>query len=357
MSAMVRDRGCKEAEKRQIAELFDDHSGVNAIFGINEFSDHLIDQFQIDFIIDEFTSDTSYRGVPICTLEALPANAVVVSTVIGRPNTVKSKLDSIGVQNLDYFFAAEVFAHKLPAVRRWPEFRTDYAEHRAAYERLYALLSDDKSCEVFRDIVEFRCSANLDVMANYTDLQDLQYFEPFLNLERDGETFLDIGGFHGETSLQFVANCPGFNRIHFFEPDFNNRMIAKSNLENIRSVTTYGYGLGSEDKEVSFKSAGSCSSAVEHGESTIKIKSFDSAVRADCTFLKIDIEGGELDAINGMSDMIKRCHPKMAISVYHNPTDLRVIPEKIRSIRDDYRLFLRHYTEGVDETVMFFCPH
>jgi hypothetical protein len=46
----------------------------------------------------------------------------------------------------------------------------------------------------------------------------------------------------------------------------------------------------------------------------------------------------------------------MAICVYHNPGDIWKIPQQVFRIRSDYKLFLRHYTEGVVETVMFFMP-
>ena len=70
----------------------------------------------------------------------------------------------------------------------------------------------------------------------------------------------------------------------------------------------------------------------------------------------MDIEGAEGVAIDGAKNTIMKCHPRMAICVYHKADDLWKIPEQIFSIRDDYKIYLRHYTEGVDETVIFFIP-
>jgi hypothetical protein len=61
-------------------------------------------------------------------------------------------------------------------------------------------------------------------------------------------------------------------------------------------------------------------------------------------------------AIEGMKNHILNDYPKMAISVYHKVNDLWKIPEQILAIRDDYNIYIRHYTEGTDETVMFFMP-
>ena len=57
-----------------------------------------------------------------------------------------------------------------------------------------------------------------------------------------------------------------------------------------------------------------------------------------------------------VKEHIKNDYPKMAISVYHKVDDFWKIPEQIFSIRSDYDLYIRHYTEGTDETVMFFLP-
>jgi len=51
-----------------------------------------------------------------------------------------------------------------------------------------------------------------------------------------------------------------------------------------------------------------------------------------------------------------KINPKMAISAYHQKDDFWKIPEKILNIRSDYDIYLRHYTEGIVETVMFFIP-
>ena len=62
-------------------------------------------------------------------------------------------------------------------------------------------------------------------------------------------------------------------------------------------------------------------------------------------------------AIEGMRNHILNDHPKMAISVYHKVDDFWKIPEQVFAIRHDYDIYMRHYTEGTDETVMFLCQN
>ena len=61
-------------------------------------------------------------------------------------------------------------------------------------------------------------------------------------------------------------------------------------------------------------------------------------------------------AIVGAETVIRKWHPSMAICVYHKPDDFWKIPEQVLAIRNDYKLYMRHYTQGSDETVMFFIP-
>ena len=70
----------------------------------------------------------------------------------------------------------------------------------------------------------------------------------------------------------------------------------------------------------------------------------------------MDIEGGELSALTGAERIIDKHHPTLAVCVYHHGEHYRTIPERVLSYRSDYRLYLRHYTEGVTETVTYFVP-
>jgi len=71
-------------------------------------------------------------------------------------------------------------------------------------------------------------------------------------------------------------------------------------------------------------------------------------------YIKMDIEGYELLALEGMKKTIQKFLPKLAISVYHLADDIVMIPEYIRSLYPNYKIYLDHFTYGSIETVMFF---
>ena len=54
------------------------------------------------------------------------------------------------------------------------------------------------------------------------------------------------------------------------------------------------------------------------------------------------MEGLEKEAITGAKETIKRCKPKMLVSCYHRSEDIFTLPLLVKSIRDDYRVYIRH---------------
>ncbi|WP_180287768.1 FkbM family methyltransferase [Janthinobacterium sp. 35] len=102
--------------------------------------------------------------------------------------------------------------------------------------------------------------------------------------------------------------------------------------------------------------AGSASAVSAAGSSSIEVTTLDLAVTQAVSFIKMDLEGWEMQALAGSQRHIRAEHPKLAISVYHNAADFHRIPDYIASIRQDYDLYLRHYTQGWSETIMYFVP-
>ena len=70
----------------------------------------------------------------------------------------------------------------------------------------------------------------------------------------------------------------------------------------------------------------------------------------------MDIEGYELPALAGAQNIIKTQKPLLAICCYHKPDDLWTIPQRVLSYNPDYKIHLRHYSEGLLETVFYFVP-
>jgi len=326
------------------------------ILGRNGYAESIAKQVRVDGFIDDFTSDKLYLGKPVYKTESVPNNSLVLSAATLRPLTAKRRLDEADLENLSYFTFYRHSGLPLKPISCWDDFAVDFNTNKANYNWIFDLLMDRESKQTFTSIVNFRLSGNLFYMKDFSDRQDSQYFEAFLDLKLDDEVFVDVGGFDGATSLTFIKKCPGYKAVHFFEPDKNNMLCAMKKLGAYKMIHYHSIGLSDKNEVVCFTGDGASSKIDSNGFTQIVTDKLDNIIKRPVSYIKMDIEGAERKALSGAKNIITQYHPKLAICVYHNGNDYWAIPKQVLSYRDDYDIYLRHYTEGVDETVMFFVP-
>lgn len=324
------------------------------IFGRTSYGDSVAKDHLVLGFVDDFTDETEHMGLPIIRSENLPSNAIVLSSVVGRPWTVKKTLDSLGIKNFDYFSYYHFGDKKSSPVKFQDVFTKVFNENIVEYEGLYSRLSDSESKKQFQDIVNFRLSDDLSFMTGYKDIQHRQYFEEFLGLNQAGEIFCDVGCFDGFTTKEFIARCPSYKAIYVFEPEKSNMEVVKANLSQYKNIEYCDVGLSDKSGIVNFEPNGSGSRISESGSASIRLETLNGLIHDGVTFIKMDIEGGELSALRGSSDVIRKYRPKLAIACYHKVNDFLDISQYLLSLNPQYKIYLRHYTEGVDETVMYF---
>jgi|AntAceMinimDraft_15_1070371.scaffolds.fasta_scaffold05233_10 FkbM family methyltransferase len=339
----------------QFYNKFVNSNKLKFILGINERSKNIAENFHIDGFIDDYTSEKEVDGKKIYTTEYVPDDALVLVTSVIRPLTAEKRARQFQFQSLDYFSFCVQAEKTLEAINYWDGFEDDFKMNKTSYEWVYEQLADPISRNQFYNIINFRVSYDLYFMRGFEDKESEQYFEDFLNLSK-GEVFVDIGVYDGYTSEQFIEHCPEYKAVYLFEPDKNNTTLAKQRLKDHSNIFFCPKGISNKTATLKFDTAGSASKISDNGEFEIEVDKLDNLINEAVTFIKMDIEGMEHDAIEGMEETIKKYHPKLAISVYHKADDLWRIPKQICDIRDDYNIYLRHYSEGLTETVMFFMP-
>lgn len=341
-------------------EFYDDFAHSNTlkkyVLGTNTLAIAVSESYSIDGFIDERCAGQKVNDYPVLRIEEIETNALVISALTGvLPVTFKKRLDERKIRNINYIEFLKVSAQELPPVWYLGECEKDLKQNFISYQKVYALLQDESSRDTFKKLIQFKVSGNLEFMLDFSDRQNQQYFDHVLDLG-EGETFVDVGGFDGFTSLEFARRYPGYEAIHFFEPDLRNLNNAKINLSSLKNVSYYQCGLSDQNATLRFFSDGSSSCVSASGALEITVDKLDSLLSVPYTFLKMDIEGAEGAAIEGAKRSIYKHHPKLAISVYHKVDDFWKIPLQVLAIREDYDIFMRHYTEGFTETVMFFIP-
>jgi FkbM family methyltransferase len=354
-----------EAARNETAKRFcavfcnGDRSFKRYLFGRNVYAAGLIDQIPIDGVVDDFCQDKAYHGLPIIRSADLPEGAMVLVLSGGRPLTVQDKLAALPVQALDYFAFSRWSGLSLKSVVFNERFSEDFEAHRDRYEWVLGRLKDNESRQVFRKLVSFRMKGDIELLRGFTHREHLQYFEDFMGLNTEGEVFYDVGGFDGFTTQAFIKHCPEFAAAHVFEPEPQNFVTCTQALGSVSRVSLHPFGLSSDSRRLSIIPAGSGSVISRDGGIGIEVRRLDDLGLPLPTLLKMDIEGAELPALHGARATIERAHPILALAVYHyadGQAPFWQIPEKVLGIRDDYDVYVRHYTESIYETVMFFVP-
>jgi len=325
------------------------------VFGCTKITNAILKSYEVAGVVDDFTHDRHYGSYPVVRSDQLQSNSPVLSAVIGKPASVKRVCDQRRLDHVDFFAFQKHCGNPDIRLRFWADCPADITNHAKDYLRLWKSLADEESKKVLSAVLSLRLSGDLSVMDGFTERQNEQYFEPFLGLSTDGEVFLDVGGFNGATSIEFTKHCPGYEAVHIFEPDPLNIALIKELTKSTKKIKVHPFALGPEPLTLKMTCDHSRSHISDTGEHDVFQVRLDDLNISSGSFLKMDIEGAELGAIDGAKEFIRQKQPRLAIAAYHKVDDLWRIPAAISPLMDA-DIYLRHYTEGLDETVMFFIP-
>ena len=170
------------------------------------------------------------------------------------------------------------------------------------------------------------------------------------------EVFVDVGSYDGESACFFADWANGdYQQIFCFEPDPTNQQKVRERMKGHSNVTIVPKGAWDEVTELHFVADGRKQSHVgDEGDITVPVDTIDHVLNGTRpTFIKMDVEGSELHALKGAEQSIRKYRPKLAISIYHRPEDIFTIPELLLSYHSDYKFYLRHYSLGYFDTVLY----
>lgn len=220
-------------------------------------------------------------------------------------------------------------------------------------------LNDVKSVKTFDNLLRYRVSNVEELILEVYEKDHIQYFPGSeILLLQPKEIFVDAGAYGGETSEKFSEWCNNYAKIYLMEPDDLMFKIAQEyiKLKKISNVICINKGAYSHTTEINFmRIAESGSSNInENGTEKILTTSIDEMLAGDkATYIKMDIEGAEMEALLGAEQTIVKYKPKLAISIYHKEDDLWKIPFYIKKKYPWYKLYIRHYTPITTETVLY----
>jgi FkbM family methyltransferase len=219
------------------------------------------------------------------------------------------------------------------------------------------MLEDEKSKKIYYYYTYMRMNKNI-IYTGIAEKSDNEYIIDELKLWGGVESIVDAGAYTGDSITLFekVLNNK-IDKVFAFEADANTYHILKETVEKSKfsqKVIMFNLALFSENTTLSFNSnSGPVSSIANDGHSFVKAVKIDDIITERITFIKMDIEGAEMDALIGAEKILKRDRPKLAICIYHKPAHLWEIPIYLKAIVPEYKFYIRKHSLFFDDIVLY----
>lgn len=264
-------------------------------------------------------------------------NATVIIT-IGKKEyhrEILSYLEDKGFKNIIFYF--DVYDYHV-GFSKSDEFIPEWPE-------MYRLFSDTQSRHVFESVFSLYRYKKL----FYIPQSERQYIPN--DIEIDYSRIIHCGAYSGDTINAF----PGIQALAVFEPEENHfkqltEILREKNTKEIISIPCAVYNT---EKKIGFVSNGT-NSNITDSDNKIQCCSIDHVLPTFApTYITMDIEGSEIEALKGCEQTIRKHKPALAISVYHRISDLWNVPSYIESLGVGYKMYLRNYTGYPAETILY----
>lgn len=237
-------------------------------------------------------------------------------------------------------------------------------EHGDEIRRAFALMATDASRREFVSQLAFRMIPAWNGLSH--PVAHPQYFPDDLVHWRPDEWVVDGGAYDGD-SLRAWSYLHGaqFGAWLAVEPDPANATAFEKTSATLPAdarsrVRIERVALGATRGTTTIDASGTAASATGAtgpGAVPVPIVPLDELVRdAPVSFIKLDIEGGELDALAGMRRTVRANAPVLAICAYHRQDHLWRVPLLIHELLPDCEFHLRPHNEEGWDLVCYAIP-
>jgi FkbM family methyltransferase len=177
-----------------------------------------------------------------------------------------------------------------------------------------------------------------------------------------GDVVYDCGACIGEISLLFATLVAPSGEVHLFDPmPLHTRFCELQAAMNpalapMLHINTCAVGGRTHDARRSHAESDEITPGARVNTDDFACTTLDDYAatkggRVD--FIKMDIEGAEMEALRGAAGVIKEFKPRLAISGYHKPQDLWEIPRFLKELNPGYQITFGHHTPIIWESVFY----
>ncbi len=291
------------------------------------------------FASDEFVRGHSFQGHLVHTLSQIEKLiddfVVVLAFGAGYPSLYKRIKDIASRHTL--------LAPDVP-VYGGGLFTPEYCEENCdKLNAVYNMLADEKSKQTFADVINYKISGKTEYLDRCTSPEE-EIFSDILHLS-DNETYIDMGAYNGDTVIKFSEAVNGkYDKIYALEPDTRNFRKLTKNTDGMEHLHLFNAAAWSEDTLLTFADRSGRQSTL-NPQTEQKMKEV-AALRGDsltenATYIKMDVEGSEHEAILGCAQSLKN-GSKLAAALYHRNEDMFDIPLLVHEINPQLKMYIRH---------------
>ena len=229
-----------------------------------------------------------------------------------------------------------------------------YLENRENFEKVRALFADEKSKEVYDDLIAYKLSGDI----RYLRHADTEKDDALREILSGGYTAnADLGAYNGDTVREALIYYPNIQSVTAFEPSAKTFAKLTAYTDTLENVEVHAFPLCAWDKkETVILTDGAGRNTTIGGTSVGKTKNGAKIRTSECDALdnqntyegeklliKYDVEGAEHEALQGSLRTIRANDTEMIVSLYHKSKDLFSLPLMIHEILPDHKLYLRKH--------------
>ena len=236
----------------------------------------------------------------------------------------------------------ELYAPTVSVVDGSPFTYEFFLENEESFRKAYEMLSDERSKEDFLNILRFKLSGDVKYLLK-AHSEKMKLYEDVLPLS-DNEAIVDLGAYDGDTIREFLTVTGGkYKSIIALEPDEKNFRKLERKTEGLDNLTRLNLGAWDKEETLFFAKKSGRNSRLEENGIPVSFNSVDNIVKDEVTFIKMDIEGAELKALDGAKNTVAKYRPKLYVCAYHRNEDMFALPFKIKELYEGYKIYFRQH--------------
>ncbi len=220
-------------------------------------------------------------------------------------------------------------------------------ENTQKLKNFYFSLSDYYSKKIFYAIINNWYNFDFANLSEIMEKKFPHYFDLDLITNTKILTFVDIGAYTGDTIKDFLTTYnEEYKKIYAYEMTEESMKKLKENVYMYPRIIYKEKALsdfvGKGTINVNDVSSSS-NQIIKDDEGNILVTTLDEDIDEKIDIIKIDIEGGEYNAIKGMTKHIEEDRPILLLSIYHGFNDFIRIWEYVYNLKVEYEFYLRYY--------------